>query len=136
MRTGSCLCGAVTVKAAPEPHFHACHCGTCRKWSGGPLMAAVCGQDAEIEGEVTRYQSSPIAERGFCPACGTHLFYYSVPAKLYVMPVSLFDDPSGLEMTAEIYVDDQPDYYAFAGNRARMTGAEFVAMVTQQMKGG
>ena len=99
-------------------------------------MAALSGPEVAFEGEVTRYRSSPIAERGFCPACGTHLFYYSIPGKLYVMPIGLFDDQSGFEMTGEIYVDEQPECYAFAGDRSRMTGEEFVAMVTAQMSGG
>ena len=127
MRKGSCLCGAVTFEAEPESHFHACHCGMCRKWGGSPLMAALCGPEVAFKGEVKRYQSSRFAERGFCPECGSHLFYYSIPGKIYVMPIGLFDDQDGLQMTGEIYVDEQPDHYRFANEVHRMTGAEFLA---------
>jgi len=130
-RTGKCLCGAVTFEADVAPHFHACHCDMCRRWSGSPLMAAMAGPDVAFRGgEVRRYRSSKIAERGFCPTCGSHLFYFSIPAKVFVLPVGLFDDQSGLGMTGEIYVDEQPESYAFAGAHERMTGAEFVASVT------
>lgn len=134
-RTGKCLCGAVRFTAEAEDHFHACHCGMCRKWAGGPLLAAVCPEATFEGGDITRYQSSPIAERGFCTACGAHLFYYSVPAGLYVIPIGAFDDQTGLEMSTEIYVDEQPGSYAFAGDRLRMTGEEFIAAVTAQAKG-
>ena len=131
MRKGKCLCGSVTFEAEVEPHYHACHCGMCRRWSGSPLMAAMAGPEVSFKGgEVTRYQSSKIAERGFCAACGTHLFYYSIPGRVYVIPVGLFEDQSGLAMTGEIYVDEQPESYAFAGDHARMTGEEFIKSVT------
>lgn len=129
-RTGKCLCGAVSFKVVAEDDFHACHCSVCRKWTGSPMMAAVCSEAAFEGGEITRYRSSPIADRAFCATCGTHLFYYSIPADLYVVPVGLFGDVDGIEMSSEIYVDEQPSYYAFSGDHERMTGAEFVAMVT------
>ncbi|NIT13149.1 MAG: GFA family protein, partial [Candidatus Dadabacteria bacterium] len=49
----------------------------CRKWCGGPLMAVNCGTDVTFEGEdnITVYDSSSWAERGFCSGCGSHLFY-------------------------------------------------------------
>lgn len=133
--TGRCLCGAVTFETMVENHFHACHCGMCRRWGGSPLMAVMAGPDVAFHGEVTRYKSSKIAERGFCPKCGSHLFYYSIPARQYVLPIGLFDDQAGLTMTGEIYVDEQPQSYAFAGGHPRMTGAEFIAMITGQKEG-
>ncbi len=126
-RTGRCLCGAVSLRAAPERHVHACHCAMCRRWGGGPLMGMNCGTGVVIvDGQVARYRSSDRAERGFCARCGTHLFFYFVPDGSYFVPAGVFDDQSGLDFETEIYVDRKPDYYAFAGKRKRQTEAEFL----------
>ncbi|WP_339900516.1 GFA family protein [Paraglaciecola polaris] len=55
----------------------ACHCASCRKWSGGPLLAIDCGTDVSISptDNITVYDSSQWAQRGFCRHCGTDLFY-------------------------------------------------------------
>jgi hypothetical protein len=126
-RTGRCLCGAVTLRATPEPHVHACHCGMCRRWGGAPMMGVNCGTKVALEGgQVARHRSSDWAERGFCATCGTHLFYFFVPKAAYIMPVGVFDDQSGLDFAGEIYIDRKPDWYAFAGDRKRQTEAEFL----------
>ena len=129
-RMGKCLCGTVTVRADAQPHVGACHCGMCRRWGGGPAMALDCGSDAVWQGgEITRYRSSDWAERGFCTRCGTHLFYYLVPAQRYFVPTGLFEDQSGLSFESEIYIDAKPDFYDFAGERTRQTEAEFLASI-------
>lgn len=50
--SGNCLCGAVQFSAKQASnHVGACHCGMCRKWGGGPLMAVDCGTAVSFEGE-------------------------------------------------------------------------------------
>ena len=76
--TGSCLCKTVQVEFPLEQEvFDACHCGMCRKWGGGPAFTVNGGLKASFKGEefISIYRSSEWAERGFCKACGTHLFY-------------------------------------------------------------
>lgn len=125
-RTGKCLCGKVSFSAEPFPTMQACHCGMCRKWSGGPFMATPC-KDAVFEGPVTRYASSEGADRGFCPTCGTHLFYLAKALGIHAIPIGLFDDQTGLPFRVELYVESKPDYYAFSDDTKKMTGAEFEA---------
>ena len=49
---GNCLCGAIRITAKNiNNNVGACHCGMCRKWGGGPLMAVNCGTDVSFEGE-------------------------------------------------------------------------------------
>lgn len=124
---GKCLCGAVTVRMTPpKPHVEACHCSMCRRWGGGPFLSLKMVTDPEIEGgeHIARYASSDWAERGFCRECGTHLFYYYKPKGGYSFTVGLFDAASGFAFTQEIFIDDKPDCYAFAGQRERLTGQE------------
>ena len=51
--TGRCLCGKVTFTAeGVEPHSHACHCGMCRRWSGGAPFFDMCmfGASSDLRG--------------------------------------------------------------------------------------
>ena len=134
-KAGRCLCGAVTVVArAAEPHVHACHCAMCRRWTGGPMLAVECGTDVSVEGaeHVRTFRSSDWAERAFCAECGTGLFYRLVGSGRMMLPAGLFDDAAGFELAGEIFVDEQPGWYAFAGERSRMTGAEVFALVASK----
>ncbi len=130
--TGKCLCGAVrfSVEAVKTRH-EVCHCGMCRRWSGGPLFAAATeGVTFQGEENLTIYDSSAWAERGFCKICGSNLFYRLKPADLYFMCVGAFDDPSQFSLVGEIYIDHKPDGYAFAGDLAQLTEAEVLAKYT------
>lgn len=124
---GACLCGAVTLTAnAPAPSFGACHCSTCRTWSGGPLLALPCGADVTLTGEeaVTVFDSSAWAERGFCSRCGTHLFYRLKHSREYHVPVGLFDDAGDVAFGLQVYIDKKPPYYTFADQTEEMTEAQ------------
>ena len=128
---GGCLCGAVEVEAiSGNTNAGACHCNICRRWGGGPLMAVDCGLDVSFSNEdsITRYASSDWAERGFCSACGTHLFYHLKGKGQYIMPAGLFADAeSSLTFDHQIFIEEKPGYYAFANDTHNMTGAEVFA---------
>jgi hypothetical protein len=130
---GSCLCGAVRITAkAASNKVGACHCGMCRKWSGGPLLSVDCGGDVVFEGadNIGIFDSSGWAERGFCKRCGSHLFYKLKAEKLYSMPVGLFGDSRDLVFDQQIFIDAKPAYYSFSNQTANMTGAEVFAQYT------
>lgn len=130
--SASCLCGAVTLKAATiEREAGACHCGICRKWGGGPLLAVDGGTDVTIEGEqnLTVYNSSEWAERGFCNKCGTHLFYRLKDSKQYVLPAGLFaDQQDQFRLASQFCVEQKPGFYGFANQTRNLTEAELFAM--------
>jgi len=127
--SGKCLCGAVRFQAEDvETHVHACHCSMCRNWTGGPMLAAQVG-GITFTGEeyIKRFASSEWAERGFCSECGSTLFYCLKEPQMYVMATGAFDDPGQFSLAGEIFIDEKPGGYAFAGDHPRMTGAEFMA---------
>ena len=111
---GRCLCGAVTFKGtwAPEP-VRACHCGQCRRWSGH-VWAAAQAVDLTIGGEVKWFRSSAEAERGFCPDCGSSLFWRRQGHGGIEVAPGAVDNPTGLRMAGHIYVADKGDYYDIA----------------------
>ena len=133
-RSGGCLCGAVRFEVAvPEGHIHACHCGMCRRWTAGPFMSVNCPgvPDFESADSLRWHRTSDWAERGFCGTCGSSLFFRLAkqPEMLTVVAVEAFDDAAGLELRQHIYIDDKPDYYEFADQAERLTGAEFRKLI-------
>jgi hypothetical protein len=75
---GGCLCGRVRYDLARVPTDVAhCHCRICRRSAGAPFLtwATVARTDLTVTGEVRWFRSSRSAKRGFCPACGTQLFF-------------------------------------------------------------
>ena len=78
MHTGSCLCGAVSFNVLTELQSpDACHCTTCRKWSGHFFVSTdiVTGAlDLSGADKVTWYQSSQKVRRGFIPFAGARCF--------------------------------------------------------------
>ena len=136
-RTGSCVCGAVRFTiTTPIEETGACHCGMCRKWSGGVFLSvAVPPEGMTLEGgdNLATYSSSSWAERLFCKTCGGNLFYRVTaegPMKgdMHV-GLGTLDDASGIAFNSEIYIDRKPEAYRFAGEgRKLMTEAEVIAM--------
>ncbi len=132
-KTGRCLCGAIGVVAGKVgKNVGVCHCGMCRKWAGGPFMAVQCGTEVSFTGEenLSVFNSSEWADRGFCNQCGTPLFYRLKERQQYIIPVGLFDDDEGLVFDHQVFIDDKPSFYAFANKTKDMTGAEIFAKFT------
>lgn len=132
-RSGRCLCGnvAYTFELA-ELEIDACHCGMCRRWSGGPgLSVKAAGLPVVTGGDyVAIYKSSEWGERHFCKACGSHLFYSAPAFGYFGVSAGTIDDLDGLVLTTEIFIDCKPDAYAFANPSRKLTEAEFLAMVS------
>ena len=128
-RNGSCLCGMVKISTAyVNKDIGACHCGMCQKW-GGPYMALRCETAVSIEGEenITIYNSSEWAERGFCNVCGSHLFYRVKGTQAYFLSVGIFDDQDGFIFERQVFIDRKPSFYSFTNKTNDMTEAEIFA---------
>lgn len=125
--TGGCLCGAVRFEAGRVPEaIGVCHCAQCRRWASGPYFAARA-EEVSFTGEESlgHYRSSDWAERGFCTTCGSSLFYHMLDEAHYMMAVGAFDDPSRFRLAQEVFIDEKPAFYAFAGESETSTGDDF-----------
>ena len=79
---------------------------------------------------MTWFASSEWASRGFCSKCGSTLFYKLADefGGVWTITAGAFDAlPANLPLSKEIFIDSKPDYYAFAGDRPRLTGEEVFA---------
>jgi hypothetical protein len=136
--TGGCLCGAVRFTAVPKAlEMDVCHCSMCRRWSGGTVMSVPCTEvDVEDPAALAVYVSSDWAQREFCRTCGSSLFWRMRGGEGHVaVSMQAFDDVSPFAFAEEIFIDEKPALYAFAGERPRLTGAEVMAKFTAQQKG-
>lgn len=134
---GRCLCGEIRITAKRlGTNVGACHCGMCRRWGGGPLMAVDCGAEVSFEGEdnVSVFDSSPWAQRGFCKTCGSHLFYRLKESGQYSVPAGLFDEDADFVLDHQVFIDEKPAFYAFANQTNDMTGAEVFAKYAPSSK--
>jgi hypothetical protein len=132
--TGHCLCGAVTitVAGAHDPRVGACHCRMCQRWSGGLFLCFDADASAvTVSGEVTRYRAATVAERAFCPRCGSHLWFNDVedgrePQRYELMP-GLFDAARNWPLRSEIFVDRAMASVHLLGDHRRKSRAEYEA---------
>jgi hypothetical protein len=112
---GTCLCGAVRYEVAgPARSVVACHCSQCRKTSGHYVAATqVLIDDLQIEGSlnITWFQSSASARRGFCKTCGSQLFWTETASRFISVMAGTIDGETGLVMDRQLFADMKGDYY-------------------------
>ena len=129
MIEGRCLCGAVTitVDGAHDPRPGACHCRMCQRWSGGLFLCFNAEAGAvTVTGEVARYESSALAERAFCPRCGSHLWMRDLKSgAAYDLMPGLFDAVLSEPLRSEIYTDEAMASVTLAGDHKRATRAQY-----------
>ena len=124
---GNCLCKAVRFTSPETKEIGACHCGFCRRWGGGPMLAVHCGPNVEFKGieNIKVYASSDWAERAFCKHCGTHLYYKLLATGEYFVPAGTFES-NDFDLTMQIYIDNKPDYYSFANQTPTLTEQQVI----------
>lgn len=119
MRTGRCLCGAVTFELSGDPIATAvCHCDHCQRQSGGAFSVNLVahGSQLTINGELQTYEErgdrgdDVYVRRRFCGTCGSPIV--SELAKtdgVIAIKAGVLDDRSGVKPTVEVWcVDRQP----------------------------
>ncbi|HEX8058703.1 MAG TPA: GFA family protein [Novosphingobium sp.] len=124
--TGGCQCGRVRYTATIEnDDAYLCHCRMCQRATGGFAASFVQVPSDAVTWDKAPdwYQSSPIAKRPFCSACGTPLGFTFIENYQNIdLTVGSFDDPSafvpvlhsGAEGMHEAWLDtrDLERYYS------------------------
>ena len=99
--TGGCHCGDVSYGATGQSVMvELCHCQSCRRAVGAPVMAWAAFRRSEFAitvGNPAAHQSSPGLVRTFCRRCGTSLTLADdrFPDEIYVS-VGSFDEADAL----------------------------------------
>ncbi len=101
---GGCACRKVRFTAAIDGDAaYLCHCRMCQRASGSISLAMVNVEQAAVSWSIEPdwYDSSAIAQRPFCAACGTSLgFRYRNGTSKMDLTVASFDDPSRFRPTS------------------------------------
>ena len=112
---GSCLCGAVAFEVEGElPGPDGCHCTACRKHSGHFFVSAdVPRTSLTVHGaeNVTWFQSSPKARRGFCSTCGSSLFWDPIGRDWTGIAMGALDGRTNTHLHLHVYMAEKGDYY-------------------------
>ncbi len=113
MTKGRCLCGRVSWQSKSVPTGAAvCHCGQCRRQSGHVWASAQVPQaELSIVGEPKWFRASETAKRGFCPDCGSFLFWQGDGEDEVSVSLGSIDAPTGIELEKHIFTSDKGDYY-------------------------
>ncbi|MDP2579876.1 GFA family protein [Shimia thalassica] len=116
MLKGTCLCKDISFETSAKPQGPSmCHCGQCRKQSGGVWSSAFVNEsDLTITGEVRWFDSSETAKRGSCPRCGSFLFWKAHNEDTISFALGAVDGPTGLTLSKHIFVAEKGDYYDIA----------------------
>ena len=112
--TGGCLCGSVSYTlTGPLRSIVACHCHQCRKTSGHYAAATQVerGDIQIVQKSLKWFRSSERAERGFCAACGSNLFWRETGSPFISIFAGTIDGATGLKMERQLYVESAGDYY-------------------------
>lgn len=109
--TGGCLCGEVRFEIRGETIGSSyCHCRMCQRFAGAPVSAGTgfLYEDLQVtQGEPKLYQSSVIAERAFCPTCGSSLWMKHFPWKWVFIKTANLDSPEAYPPTTHFGVESQ-----------------------------
>lgn len=126
---GACLCGQVRFTARlPTKWVAHCHCTFCRRAHGAAFVtwAGFASEQFELapdSAQPTWYASSPGAERGFCPRCGSPMLFRSQrwPGEMHVAR-ALFSDPLDREPMAHVFYDTHVPWLTVADDLPRRVG--------------
>ncbi|WP_121632581.1 GFA family protein [Tropicibacter alexandrii] len=113
MTRGHCLCGAIRFETEASPQAASvCHCSQCRRQSGHLWASATVSKATlTISGPIKWFDSSKTAQRGFCPTCGTFLFWHAHAEDTISFSLGALENPTGITLEKHIFCDDKGDYY-------------------------
>jgi len=111
----SCLCGGIKLKTQGyHRNVQNCHCIQCMK-THGHHAAYTNVEERNVKFLKKRtlkwFKSSKRAKRGFCNKCGASLFFKLIGTKNISIAAGMFNRPTRLKTTMNIFVKGKSDYY-------------------------
>jgi len=136
--SGGCQCGAVRFTVASFGRSSICHCRMCQKAFGGIGGILVTAHGLTwTRGAPKTFQSSNVAERGFCESCGTPLTFAG--RGFIDVAVCALDDPSVAPPTVQLagesrvaWADDLPHLPGRPESEAEKAAAVYASVISNQ----
>lgn len=118
--TGSCCCGQISYTAKAVAPLWFCHCQQCRKMTGHFMAAAQVNlSDIEIKGEAKWYYVSDSSRHGFCPDCGSQIFWRNDKNDYLSVTGGSMNDTTSVELAGHVFVGEKGDYYQIPSDEKR-----------------
>ena len=111
----ACLCGEIQFRTkGHHRNVQNCHCVQCMKTHGN-YAAYTNVEERNIKFLKKRtlkwFKSSKRAKRGFCNKCGASLFFKVIGSNIIHIAAGMFNKPTTLKTTINIFVKGKSDYY-------------------------
>ncbi len=124
--TGGCLCGAIRCESTEPPNWvKYCHCRICQQAYGG-LYAVGLEFPGEAfrytKGEVTYYQSSSWAKRGFCANCGSPVDHLYVNDPDPIVCIGTLDHPEDWPPGSHVGIESKVPWYVISDDLPQQLG--------------
>ncbi len=118
------------------PVGNICHCRMCQKAVGGPFAALSTIDLAALtwtRGTPASFESSSIATRGFCAACGTPLSYQGLDRSKIEITTGSLDDPSAVPLQEAFGTESRVGWLDVLNSLPpHETEAKFAGLVSKQ----
>jgi hypothetical protein len=113
--TGGCQCGAVRYSLDVVPsHTQVCHCRMCQKAVGGPFAALAPVRLADFawtRGTPALFESSSVAYRHYCRACGTPLTFGYRHKPWIDVTIGSLDEPERVPPVRQYGIESRLSWY-------------------------
>jgi hypothetical protein len=123
--TGGCQCGAIRFALSKPPaRISICHCRMCQKATGAPFASFADIEHADFEwtrGKPAAFQSSSIAMRDFCAACGTPLSFRRIDGPRIEILTGNFDRPDRVIPTRQFGTESRHGWVVGIANMPSQT---------------
>ena len=129
--TGSCLCGDVRYEVrGPLRDILFCHCENCRRAHGNFSAYSSCRREDLVvtgAGPLRWYHTdtdvTPNVQRGFCPRCGSSLFWDPQGYEYVYLSAGTLDPPTGIKGAGHIWLSEAGDYYEVCDDLPKAQGS-------------
>ena len=129
---GGCACGAVRFEAEVDSDdAYLCHCRMCQRATGSVSIAFTNlpqGAVRWVSGP-DWYDSSPIARRPYCAACGSSLGFQYDNGPNLDLTVAAFDDPTRFKPTSHFGAESLHEAWIDTSSLPRMRSDEHQTLV-------
>lgn len=117
---GSCCCGKISYCFKSIKPLWYCHCRQCRQITGHFMAAAqVALDDIKIAGEPKWFYVSESSRHGFCPECGSQLFWRNDKNQFLSVTAGSMHDSSQLQASGHVFAGEKGNYYEIDQNEKR-----------------
>lgn len=113
--SGGCLCGEIRFEIKGEDIGTTyCHCRMCQRFAGAPASVGTGFPKDNLQvtqGEPKIYASSVIAERAFCPTCGSSLWMRFFDWEWIFVKTLCLDNPQDFAPTSHFGTESQMPWH-------------------------